>query len=300
MKLRQLEVFCKVFECRGVTRAADALFMTQPAVSLQIRALERSLGVKLFEHRAGSMVPTPAGEILYRYASAIRDLHTVAQSSLEQYRHGYHGRILLGVATGVLYLLPPFLKQYRKAVPGVEITLHSANSDRVREDVARGTHDIGLVWGPVADDRLECEVVARTEFCVIVPCDHELAETDEVSPERLSQYPFVLGAEGTATRNFVEAKLREAGIIPRVVAGLSTTEAMKRAVESQIGLTVLSREAVQYEIQAGVLKPIRISGVSIHRDVVLVQANRRIKPSAVVRFVSAVRSHPMFVQSRVT
>lgn len=289
MQIHHLEIFCKVVECRGVTRAAEALVMTQPAVSLHIRSLERSFGVKLFERRRNAMMPTPAADLLYRYATSIRELHILAQQGLDQFRHGFHGRIVLGVATGVLYMLPDFLRRYQAAVPGVKITLKSDNSDRIREDVRRGTLDLGLVWGPVADEGLEPQTIGSSEFFVMVPRNHELAGKNEVTSATLSRFPFVLGAEGTATRNFSESKLRDAGIVPMITAGLSTTEAMKSAVEAGIGLALLSAEAAHYEIQAGAIHPVRIKGITIHREVALVVVANKVKSSAVVRFVSAVR-----------
>lgn len=281
MDFYRLEIFCRVVELQSITRAAEELHLTQPAVSQQIRKLEKSLGVRLFERKGRDLVPSAEGNLLYRYARAIIDTRNEAVYQLRELCSGRSGRLTIGASTtGVLYYLPRLLRSYRQAYPNVELVVRAEITDRIREAVASAALDLGFIWGPVADPRLETVCLGQDDFAVIVHPDSALAKEETVEPQVLAREVFILAEEGSTTRKFVEGRLREVGIVPRVVMSFSTTEAMKRVVEGSLGVAVVSRKAVSWELQAGSLRRITVRGLNLRRDLMVVwRRDRELPPS---------------------
>lgn len=253
MRLSQLEAFCRVVETGGFSTAAADLHVTQPAVSLHVRALEREFGVRLLERRTHGATPTEAGRALYARARTILRERDAAVAELAQQA----GRpLVLGASsTGVAYYLPPLLRGFaRPVVTRVDIT------DRIVAWVAAGVVDLGVVWGPVRAPELTAEHLGSDRFCVAVAPDEPLAG-GVAAPADLAARPFVLGVPGSLTRRWIEDCLARVGVAPRVAAEVSSTADMKRAVADGQGLAVVSRFACREEFASGRLAPLAVPGL---------------------------------------
>lgn len=287
----RLRVFCTAVECGSFSRAAAELFITQPAVSQHVRALEKELQVRLVERGGGAWQLTDAGEIVYRFAQRIRASETEMRQLLQALQVGERGRVVLGASsTGVLYYLPPVLRRLRADYPGIDLTLFSDITDRLRTAVIDGSADAALVWGPVADPRLLAKPLHRAPFAVVAAADHPLAEQPLVTPIELSAYPFVMNLQGTTTRQVIEAALRGLGVSLQVAMEGTSTENIKKVAEAGLALALVCRRAVDPEISLGTLRVLTVAGLDLQREITLiVRAERQLPPPAarVRRFLGA-------------
>ena len=284
MDFHKLEVFCRVVDNLSITRTAEDLHLSQPAVSLAIRRLEREVGTALIQRQGRQVAPTHAGRAFYPYARAMLAARDEAERWLKEFKEGQSGQLVIGASTtGVLYYLPPLLEAFRARHPRIQVALHAAITDRIREAVAADTMDMGFVWGPTADPRLSSRLLTWGEFAVIVHPAHPLADGGPVSPEALAREPFILARSGSSTRWFVESRLRDAGIVPRAVMEFDTTEAMKLAVEASLGVAVVSRKAVDRELSQGLLRVVCVEGLDLRRPILAIWARGRPLPPAAQR-----------------
>lgn len=291
MQAYHLEVFTRVVDCGSFSQAALELFITQPAVSQHVKALEKTLGMRLLERGPGGLTLTEAGEIVYRFARQSLHAQSEMRRLLDALQAGNRGRVSVGASsTGVLYYLPSLLRQFRVTHAGVEVTLASDITDRLRAAVIDQQMDVALVWGPVAEPRLTAVTLHRAPFVVICAPDHPLAAKPVVSPSDLAAHPFIMNLRGTTTRQFIESTLREAGVVPQVAMEGTSTENIKRVVEAGLGLALVARRAVEPEVALGTLRLIPVTGLQVRREITLIiHAKRRLTP-AVSRFVAFVQA----------
>ena len=272
------------------------LRLSQPAVSMQVRDLERELGLRLFERTGRQLVPTEAGNCLYRYAASIHGTLEEATAAMAGFKDGRLGTIRIGASTtGVIYYLSALLGDVRRVHPGIAIALSADITDRVREGVLLGNLDIGLVWGPCYDERLLEVPLLTSNFTLILPATHVLAGQECLDAHALRVEPFVLAEEHSSTREFVVSRLRQAGIEPRVAMSLRSTEEVKQAVAAGLGLGVVAARAVRCEQLAGLLVARPVTGLMLRRPIVLVTRRARAGvPPAVerlTRHLCAVAGH---------
>lgn len=282
MDTYRLSVFARVMEVQNISRVAEEFNLTQPAVSLHIRRLERDMGVRLFERRGRYIVPTEAATALYRYVRAALDVLDEARQHMVDFREGKRGRITVGASTtGVLYYLPPLLRAYKARFPQVDVVLRAEITDRIREAVASDAVDVGFVWGPIADPRVRTQTLGHDTFALVAPPDHPIARYDVVPPRLLTAERFILPVEGSATWQFVESCLRGIGVIPNVAMQLGTTEAIKRAVEAGLGLAVISSKAAEREVSDGTLRALNVEGADFRRPIVIIwRSGATLSPAA--------------------
>jgi DNA-binding transcriptional LysR family regulator len=295
LRLEQLVLFCRVYEEGTVTAAAAALPLSQPAASMQLRELERVLGVALFRRKGRRLVPTEAATVFYAYASTIARVWQEAVQAVAAVGEGRAGQVAVGASTtGVMYHLPPLLRAFRAEVPEVRLTLECANTDRVVAWLVHRRVDVGLVWGPVTEPGVTAETLLRASFALILPPDHPLAVasagTGVVAPEALRGIPFVLQQAGTSTRRFVEEALGRVGVRPQEAAVLDSTEEVKQGVEAGLGAAVVAARAAEREAAAGVLAVRQIAGCDLGRPLVLATRAEGPGSPAAERFVAFVRA----------
>lgn len=246
--LRQLRAFATTAEIGSLTQAARVLHLTQPAVSQQLRELQRVLGVRLLERANGRLVPTAAGSAILgpaRHAqAAIAEVAAVALAC----RSGEAGRVRLGTgATACIYLLPPILAAARQRMPGLEIIVETGNTPEILRHVRQGTLDAGLVTLPHTLDRGLMRVkLRRDELVALVPA--ATAFDSAVTPAQLAGQPLILYERGGDTRGIVDAWFRNAGLTPRPIMELGSVEAIKVLVGSGLGASVLPRLALDQEV----------------------------------------------------
>lgn len=264
MELHELRAFEAVAKYRSFTQAAEALFLTQPAVTRQVASLEAKLGTRLFDRLGRSVRLTSAGEVLRRYAAEILRLSAEAESAVADVATGAAGRISVGASsTTATYVLPDYLRKFREAWPRVELSVHTGASAHVAEMVARGTVDLGIVTG--YREPLGLVEVALGEYAtgVVVFPAHPLSrgESRTMKAAELAGSPLILMEEGTNLRSYVDRLLSAAGVEERVTMELDNVEAIKKMIEAGLGISLLPLVTVEAEVRAGRLVALTLADV---------------------------------------
>ena len=257
MAERRLQVFSAVAKHLRFTRAAEALFMTQPAVTFQIRQLEEQHGVRLFERRHGSILLTSAGELMLDYAQKIIALSDEMDTRLAEITGEMRGPLLVGASTTIAeFLLPAILGEFNALYPQVRARLIVANSEKIESQVAEQRLDVGLIETPGKLAGLASQVCCEDELQVICAPDYPLAQHKTVSPKSLIDYEFISREPGSGTREITETYFRAHKLEPqnlKTQMELGSPEALKGVVATGLGFAILSRLAVEADVRIGKL-----------------------------------------------
>jgi DNA-binding transcriptional LysR family regulator len=260
---RRLQVFHAVAKQMSFTKAAETLFMTQPAVTFQIKQLEEHFNARLFERGHGKVALTPAGEVVLEYAERILSLSAELETRVREMTGRLSGPLLIGASTTIAeFLLPRVLGEFKSVHPDVQPRLTVANSETIENRVAEHTLDLGLIEAPSHLPALETEVCCEDELQVIVPAKHPLAKLKSVAPKQLVQYPYVSRETGSGTREFTDLYFRKAGIAAgelQVVMELGSPEALKGVVGTGLGFAIVSKATVAKEQRLGELVAIPLT-----------------------------------------
>jgi len=293
MDTRQLAAFCAVVDRRSFSQAAEQLGVTQPAVSLQIRSLEKRLGQRLF-HRSGRRVePTEAGLRLYRSAQRLLALEQQLLEEVAGDGEGeLKGRLEIGCSTGPgATVLPLLLCQFREANPAVTISLSVNDTQHVVDAVARRELELGVVGAATRHRGVSFEPFFRDEVVLAVPPKHAFAGKT-VGLDDLRQETLILMQEGAGVRQMVEDELRHAGLRVRdldVRLELGLQESVKAAVAAGHGITFISRSSMEPELTAGSLAAARVKGLDPTREISLVRSTGRTPSRIADAFVEFAR-----------
>jgi DNA-binding transcriptional LysR family regulator len=265
----RLKVFRTVAKKRSFRLAAEALYLTQPAVTLQVKALEDEVGIQLFDRSGKTIVLTQAGVLLLRRAEQIARLAYAARQELAELKGPDHGELQVGASTTIAqYVLPTLVGEFVKRDAGIEISIVSGNNDKVVHDLLEGKIMLGLIEGPTRQPLLMTERFLADEIVVIVPAHHRWADK-VVTVQELAREPLIVREEGSGTRRVVEAAMRDAGIRLKdlsIFMQLDSTEAVKAAVEAGLGVGFVSRRAISKEIRLDTLKEVTVEAIQFQRD----------------------------------
>jgi DNA-binding transcriptional LysR family regulator len=281
MDLHQIEIFCTLIKLRSFSRAAEALYLTQPTVSSHIKNLESDLGVQLLDRLGKRVVPTEAGEVLFRHGQKLLALRDHAREEIEAISGKVGGALKIGGSNiPGAYILPSFIGAFKKVHPSASIQLLIDDTAKVTEAVANGELAIGVVGASVADRHLEAHPFLRDELVIAVPSSHPWSRKKTVPAVALRDEPFLLREKGSGTRRIMEEGLEKAGVHPvdlNVVAVMGSSDAIRQAVKAGLGISILSIRALQDDIEAGRLAAIRIKGLPIERrfSIVLLKGRTR-------------------------
>jgi len=244
----RIVVFRAVAEQLSFRKAAEALYLTQPAVSLQIKALEESLGVQLFDRTGTRGALTPSGEVLLRYARQVHALSLEAESEIIAASGDRGGELSLGASTTIAqYVLPSLLGDFRKLYPRFSIRLISGNTEEIARALESQSIDLGLIEGPARSREVKTEPFLLDEMVMIVPIGHEWTERASVPLAEIPSAALILREHGSGSRDVVQAVLQQAGLRRTslsVSMELDSTEAIKSAVEAALGIGFVSRWAL--------------------------------------------------------
>ena len=266
LNLNQLRVFHVTAKSQSFTRASEALFLTQPGISKHIKDLEEFYGTRLFDRLGKKVVLTRAGEILYKRTEAIFNIIDQAKVEIDELQGLNRGALTIGASITIgIYILPKLLAQFRSAYPNIHISLDIALNQQVVGIVLDNSVDFGFLGAPVRDDRLITKSFYKDELVLIIPGKHEWAGLSAIDPHKLSGCPFILSRRGSGTRAIIEERLGLMGISLRNTMELGNTEAVKKAVEAGMGVSIVSKITVSREEQLGVIKTLRVSGVDMER-----------------------------------
>ena len=296
MEDHKLKVFCTVAETRSFSKTSEIIHLTQPAVSLQIQALEEMYETKLFDRSSSRVTLTPSGEVLYKYAKEILALYTAAEKVIGEMTGLVKGSITIGAGSTIgNYMLPSVISDFRKTHPKIKVNLFVANMQRVIELLNAGNINVGLVEGDVKRQKIVVDKLLSDELLLIVPTHHPWAKRKEVSVSELIEEPFILREAGSGTRQTIEKFLARHGITlqgMKVSMVLGTTQAIKEAVENGLGVSIVSRWAVRKEIKYGILSMLSFKEEKILRNFSLITHKNSVSSHAVEEFLTYLKSYP--------
>ena len=210
-----IRVFLMVVEKKSFSKAAKALFLTQPAVSFQIQMLEEHYGTRLFDRVSRNIILTEAGELLYKYATEMSDMQASLEKDMQELNNTILGRLRIGASVTIgEYIAPYILGNFKKHYPKVTLSLEVANSDEIEMAIHDTSLDIGLVEGPPVDKDLESVPFLDDELVVITSVDHPWSKLESISIFELDQYPYISREKGSGTRAEIEQHLKAAGFSP--------------------------------------------------------------------------------------
>lgn len=264
MTLEQLRIFLAVAERQHVTRAAEALNLTQSAVSAAVSALEARHGVRFFDRVGRRILLTETGEAFMAEARAVLDRAETAEMVLEDLAREPRGRLRVHASQTVAsYWLPPRLVALHEMHPGIELRLTVSNTTQVADAVQEGGADLGLVEGAVAHGDLHRQVVARDRLVLVMATDHPWVGREAVPPAELATQSWILREPGSGTRSEFETWLAGQGLcvaaLPLALE-LPSNEAVLNAVASSQCLAALSQRAVARPAAAGWIRTLPLPG----------------------------------------
>lgn len=267
----RLVVFRAVAQLLSFRKAAEELYLTQPAVSLQIKALEEDLGVQLFDRAGVHVALTPAGRVLLDFAEQSSSLLALAQQQIAALSGGQAGHLALGASTTIAqYILPRLLAEFSRQHPRVQFTLISGNTEHIVELLQEQKIALGLIEGPARSRDVKTEPFLHDELVLLVPTAHEWAERTRVSPTELAAMPLLLRERGSGTRRVVEMALERHGVRRRslqIVMELDSSEAIKSAVEAGLGIGFVSRWALAKDLRLDkAFRIVEVDALRIPRD----------------------------------
>lgn len=266
----RLKVFRAVAKHLSFRRAAEDLYLSQPAVSLQIKTLEEELGLPLFDRSGSQIRLTAAGATLLRYVEKLEALAVEAEGALAPFRGDVRGKLAISASLTIAqYVLPRLLGAFLQQNPHIEVGVVTHNTERVLDDVVERRSALGLIEGPARRRDVTLETVLEDELVVIAPPAHEWVEQREIEVEQLRTVPLLLREQGSGTRLVAELALRKLGLRPRdlhVVFEFDMTEAIKAGVEAGLGIGIVSRWTIRKELELGTLQTIAVRGLRMQRN----------------------------------
>ncbi|MDY6973880.1 MAG: selenium metabolism-associated LysR family transcriptional regulator [Thermodesulfobacteriota bacterium] len=279
--LRQLEVFRKVVELSSISKAADEVFLAQASVSERIATLEKAVGTRLLDRLARQVVPTKAGEVLYKHAVLLLEMKKTASLELQDFLGVKRGEIHMGGSTiPGEYILPKVIGRFHEQYPFVSVNLAVADTSEIQDRVLAGDLELGVVGSKASHRSLISRELWKDELVLAVPAKHQWAEKGEISLRELAQEPFILREAGSGTLKIMEDYFEASGIKTsdslHVVARFGTSTAVKEGIKAGIGVSILSLKALNTEIETGILKAITVKDISISRSFYLIRDKRRI------------------------
>ncbi len=269
----RLTVFRAVAAQRSFRRAAEQLYLTQPAVTQQIKALEELIGLSLFDRSGREVALTSAGELLLRYAEESTAVLERAAIELAALKGHLSGTLRIAASTTIAqYILPPLLGAFLRLHPAVRVELDSSNTESVADAIATGRAALGLVEGPPHSSQVRSEIWLADELVLLAPPSHEWASQRCITLQQLAAAPLLMRERGSGTREVIETTLDAAGLPARdlrLAMELNSTEAILGCIESGVGVGFVSRSAVQRQLAIGTLSIVQVKGLSIPRDLLL-------------------------------
>lgn len=278
---RDLEIFSKVVELESFSKAAKAVFLAQATVSERIASLESKIGARLLDRLGRKVVPTAAGELLHKHATLLLEMKATAQQEVDRFLGLEEGEIALGGSTiPGEYILPNLMGQFNQKHPHLAINLTIADSSRIEKEILSGKLEIGVIGSKSESSNLLCQKLWRDELVLAVPAKHPWAKRKSIPLKALYNEPFILRERGSGTLKILETYLNTNKIEGLhafdVRARFGSSTAIKEGIKAGLGLSILSKRALDTEIKAGLIKTLRVEGLSMTRNFYVIRNKQRI------------------------
>lgn len=288
-----LKIFHAVARSGSFSRAASELAISQPSVSIQVGELERQFGVELFEPAGKSVRLTEAGRTCFDYAGRILALMEEAQRAMDEVKGLGRGRLLVGATqTPGTYILPAMLGRLKAKYPRLEIALRIDDPRRIQEMVLRQELDLAVTGWRVSLPDLEAVPMAADEMVLVVAPSHPFADLPEVAVTDLAREPLIMRERGSGSRELLDDALHQAGVYIAPTLELEGVDAVKQAVAANLGVSMLSRCAIDLEVSTGRLRVVPVRDFKVERTIWLVRHRDRQLPRAAQAFIALATAPP--------
>ncbi len=291
---RRLQVFHTVARLLSFTKAAEALHMTQPAVTFQVRQLEEYFNTRLFDRTHNRISLTDAGQRVFEYADKIFKLYSEMEGAVKEMTGDISGVLMIGASTTIAeYMLPALLGDFKKQYPDVNLHLKVSNSDGIVQMVENNVIDLGVVESPVLNKNLVVEVCRMDQLVAVVSPQHPLSNLKSLSLTELLEHPYICREEGSGTREVINEYMIAQGVNPAQVnfsMELGSPESIKGAVEAGMGVSIVSRATVQKELKLGTLMALNLNP-SLERPFSFVHQKQKFRHRAMDELLDFARSY---------
>lgn len=287
MNLNQLWIFYNVAKHKSFSLTAETLFLTQPDISTQVKLLEDYYKLKLFDRYGKKIKLTNAGEKLFLYSEKIFNLVKEADNAIEENKALNSGTLKISSSlTMGTYYLPNILNIFKKRYPNIEIQMTVGNSDSVIENVISFNSDLGFIARLISNEKLIIYPFIKEELVMIVSPLHEFVRQKTIKFNKLNGQYFIMREKGSATREGIEAKFRKENIGVKVIMELGSNEAIKRAVEAGLGISIMPANVVRREVESDLLKIIRFSGERFTRNFYIIYHKDKYLSNIIKQFLN--------------
>jgi DNA-binding transcriptional LysR family regulator len=267
MDFYQLIYFARVAEMKSISRAAEELFVTQPAVSKQIKALEEELGDRLFDRLGKKVHLTRTGEVLYGRAVKILRSVEEAKAAVKGLSGECSGELVIGTSDHIsLHRLPHVLKSYIAAYPKVDLKLRCHRSETILDMVGRNLVDLGVITLPRVTGNLVSKVIWKDPMSLVFPKSHSLAVLKKIRLRDIAKYGLILPEPGTTTRKTIDDAFSKRKLVANVAMEVAYIETIKGLVKAGLGISILPDKAVEAEVKGGLLLKAGIQDASVTRN----------------------------------
>ena len=281
LTLRQLQVFEKVSSHLNYSRAAEELYLSQPAVSMQIKQLEESIGLPLFEQMGKKIFLTEAGRELQHYSRTITQQLSEMEVVFNEMKGLNQGKLTLSVVNTANYFTPQLLAKFCQQHPNINVILHVANRDAVLKQLADNSTDLAIMGQTPDDADISAESFLDNPLVVIAAINHPLAKLKQVKFAQLASETFLSREIGSGTRSAMERVFAQHKIQPRISMEMETNEAIKQAVQAGMGLGILSLHSIELELETKRLAMLNVEHFPLVRHwFVAHRSNKRLSIAA--------------------
>jgi DNA-binding transcriptional LysR family regulator len=278
MNIHQVHIFNIAARTLSITKTAKKMHLSQPSVSIQIKDLEDSLNVRLFDRINRRITLTDAGKTFFEYSERLLHLIDEINGVMNEFSSGDVGRLVFGASNTVgIYVLPKFLGEFKELYPKAEIALNIQNRQEAVEQCVAGELDFAFMQDPPKHPDLQAEFFMKDELVIVCSPKHRWAGRGHLTMKTLSSEPeaIILREEGSGTRGIIEHVIKRFGIERKVTMELSSSEGIKRAVEANLGVAVLSRNVIKNEVENKTLVALPIKDLNTQREFFIVTNKKR-------------------------
>lgn len=281
IETRHLKIFVTVYKARSFTKAAEELYTSQPTVSEHIQNLEARLNCKLFDRLGRSIMPTAEAEVLYPRAITILEDMQRLEEEICATRDTISGELIIGASTiPGAYILPGLAASFKKEFSGISFEIRINASAKIVEAVAGNELLLGVVGAKIAKAKLQYQPFAEDELILAAADNNPVAS--QITMKELSKLPFIVREQGSGTRKSTESLLAQQHHTLNqlnICATLGSSAAVKEAIKANLGISVISRHAIQDELLSGKIREIHIPGLTMKRNFYVVTSTRRTLPN---------------------
>ncbi|MFS0779777.1 LysR family transcriptional regulator [Neobacillus sp. 3P2-tot-E-2] len=294
MNLDSIKMFCLVVDEGSISKAARLNFVSQPAVTRQIRQLEEQYGAKLFERTAGKLTLSVAGEVLYPYAKEIVQYSKRSFEAIQEVTANQETVLNVGASSTIgEYLLPGLLGNFSKNYPELKFSLSIGNTPNILSKLENYDIDIAFVEGAVENEEFITEKFTDDELILVTSSQHRWKNKGKINIEELPEEKMIWRESDSGTRQIVENSLQEYGVLEKINSAmeLGSYQSIKSAVEADLGVSILPKLTVAKELKYGILHELKVQNFNISRDLWMVQKSNRFKKTGLKDFINFIRSY---------